>query len=480
MTSTTFYSRNRSRLTASIAVLLIGGFAWPAAGQNEIDGFMEQVLERRDENRITLEDYVLDEVETLEFLGPVGLPLQGFRREYTWYVREGYHVRSPVRFDGVAISEDERQAFETEWLSNERRRMARRGGRRRWSRRSTYDNVMRSVEREWGRRVSDDVGRALTSDADARGDGFAAVVVGGESILDDLGGIEAVGFGAVVARTRDVFVMVELDRVEDHEAVGLVMRMLPRFVGVLHTATDEELAALVELIELAVRSGLDVDHVDIELDAMHRVLTARELPAPVETLARARTADEVSVGSQATDATGEPASEQRLQPRFVSEAYFLDFEFEPGNYYVVGREVLAGREVVKIEYYPEQLFSDEDARVDSDDREDRVEAGFDKTSLVTLWVDPAEHQIVKFTFDNLGFDFLPGRWLVRLDDLVASMVMSQPFRGVWLPDTVELTGQMTLATGTYTIRYGRTFSNYRQAQVISRIRSDVAPPEPDR
>ena len=34
-----------------------------------------------------------------------------------------------------------------------------------------------------------------------------------------------------------------------------------------------------------------------------------------------------------------------------------------------------------------------------------------KTALITLWVDPAEHQIVKYTFDNVWLDFLPpGGW----------------------------------------------------------------------
>ena len=63
---------------------------------------------------------------------------------------------------------------------------------------------------------------------------------------------------------------------------------------------------------------------------------------------------------------------------------------------------LAGREVLRIEYYPTQLFSDTDADADEDKLEARVEAGFNKTSLVTLWVDPNEHQIVQFTFDNVG------------------------------------------------------------------------------
>ena len=61
-----------------------------------------------------------------------------------------------------------------------------------------------------------------------------------------------------------------------------------------------------------------------------------------------------------------------------------------------------------------------------------------KTALITLWVDPAEHQIVKYTFDNVWLDFLPGAWLVRVDDLRASMTMGQPFAGIWLPRTINI------------------------------------------
>jgi len=185
----------------------------------------------------------------------------------------------------------------------------------------------------------------------------------------------------------------------------------------------------------------------------------------------------VATHLQDTDGMPEPdanaivISPQGIEPRFVSEAFFLDFEFEPGNYFFAGRDEIAGREVVIIEYYPEQMFSDDGATVDSDDQEDRVEAGFDKTSLVTLWIDEELHQIVKFTFDNLGFDFLPGRWLVRLDDLTASMVMGQPFDGTWLPEGIELRGQISLATGTFRVQYLRTFSNYREAEARARIRS---------
>ena len=53
---------------------------------------------------------------------------------------------------------------------------------------------------------------------------------------------------------------------------------------------------------------------------------------------------------------------------------------------------------------------------------------FNKGALVTLWIDPAEHQIARFTFDNIGFDFLPLRWLIRLDELTASCRHPPPAR----------------------------------------------------
>lgn len=35
-------------------------------------------------------------------------------------------------------------------------------------------------------------------------------------------------------------------------------------------------------------------------------------------------------------------------------------------------------------------------------------------------------------------DFLPAGWLVKVDDLRASMVMGQPFQDVWLPKTISI------------------------------------------
>ncbi len=70
-----------------------------------------------------------------------------------------------------------------------------------------------------------------------------------------------------------------------------------------------------------------------------------------------------------------------------------------------------------------------------------------KTALVTLWVDPVEHQIVKYTFDNVWMDFLPAGWLVKIDDIRASMTMGQPFPGVWLPRGMNIHAGVTLAIG---------------------------------
>ena len=292
------------------------------APSSELDAFMERVLARRDVNKKVLNDYILDERERFEILGPGGFPLHRTNREYTWFVRDGIHVRSPVKYEGVAVPEPERVAYEERWLRRQRERAARK----------------------------------------ARGE----------------------------KEKKEV------------------------------TISD---------------GGISTNAVPTE-------------------------------------------------PAFVSDSYFMDFKFEPGNYYLAGREQLEGQEVLKIEYYPTRMFGGKDdektprearkSRSREDEREKALEADIErkmnKTALVTLWVDPREHQIVKYTFDNVWLDFLPGAWLARVDSIRASMTMFQPFAGVWLPKGIDISAAVTLANGSYEAGYRRSFADYRQADVKSRIR----------
>ena len=101
-----------------------------------------------------------------------------------------------------------------------------------------------------------------------------------------------------------------------------------------------------------------------------------------------------------------------------------------------------------------------------------------KTALVTLWVDPAEHQIVKYTFDNVWMDFLPAGWLVKVDDIRASMTMGQPFPGIWLPREMNIHAGVTMAMGSLEAAYARRFSDYKQADVKTLIRIPKAPKVP--
>ena len=302
------------------------------APSNELDAFMEKVLARREVNRKTLEQYILDETEGFEILGPGRWPLHRSRRDYTWYVRDGMHVRSPVKFNGVSVGEEARQRYEANWIRRERARQERKA----------------EKEKETG---------------------------------------------------------------------------------------------------------------------------------------------EIAIGSGGVQISGTAVS---TEPRFVSEAYFMDFKFEPGNYYLAGREQLEGHEVLKIEYYPTAMFGDDDdkdkagnddakrreAREQQDTRVERearnteqdIERRMNKTALITLWVDPREHQIVKYTFDNVWLDFLPAAWLVRVDDIRASMTMGQPFPGVWLPRDLGIHAGVTLANGSFEASYDRKFAEYRLAEVATKIR----------
>ena len=322
-------------LVGTLAVGCSGNAAAQESNQeNELDRFMEQVLARRDENRLARRQYVFDETEQFTVTGYDSEVYQTFTREYIWYRRDGVFVRSPVRIDGIAASEADWQRYEADWLEAETQRAR---------------NALAPAE-------------APCAPDGSPSPPAAASGAGGEPP-----------------------------------------------------------------------------------------------PSPAD-------ADEAPDLAAAAD----------LRPRFLSESYWLDFEFEPGNYYFAGRERLARREVLRIEYFPERLFDERG----SDDTECNwpgirvpgAQEKFNKGALVTLWIDPAEHQIVRFTFDNIGFEFLPLRWLIRLDELTASMTMGRPLDDVWLPERIEASGAMTMASGSTTIAYSRTFSDYREARTGGRLR----------
>ena len=196
-----------------------------------------------------------------------------------------------MRFDGVEIDEETRQKYEADWLRQERRRRGRFDGRRRTvSRRDTEDNIAITIERSWGGEVSAPLRERIAADAELIGDDQAAVTLNTGAILEELGGVEVVGFGAAVAHTRDLFVMLETDRLTATE-VGRALRR-PR-------------ASLVDRIALA-----DTD----------------ELEGFVERTAEAQTA---GVADDTDDTV--LLDSARLEPRFISEAYFMEFTFEPGN-----------------------------------------------------------------------------------------------------------------------------------------------------
>ncbi|MYD87961.1 MAG: hypothetical protein F4Y14_18375, partial [Acidobacteria bacterium] len=126
---------------------------------NELDRFMERVLEQRERNAAVRLQYVLDERSQFRLSGPGGAVLWGFRGEYTWYERDGFFVRSPVRVDGVTIDDSRRREYEARWLEREQRRRERRreerGSPTRVSQRSTRDNVELAIARQGGARIPD-------------------------------------------------------------------------------------------------------------------------------------------------------------------------------------------------------------------------------------------------------------------------------------------------------------------------------------
>ncbi len=164
-------------------------------------------------------------------------------------------------------------------------------------------------------------------------------------------------------------------------------------------------------------------------------------------------------------AHGDP---QDLAPRFVSDAFYgTEFPFEPGAYYFAGRDTVAGRDVVSIEYYPSGL--------DDKASNSRLNQGFNKTSLVTFWVDPEAEQIAKYAFANAGMDFLPLQWLARVEGFEASAEMT-PVGGVWMPARTTVSGRIMTAAGAFQGSITQEFFDYREAETGARLVGPAGPP----
>jgi hypothetical protein len=329
-----------TRLLASLICFGVVAAAPSLSAQSDLDAFMEKVLARRDDNWKKLQQYVLDEKEAFDLTGPGGFPLFGMRREYAWFIRQGVFVRSPVRANGVELSESDRKKAEDDWLNRQRRR----------------------EERE--------------------------------------------------------------KRRAEREANGLPPEQAGTSVAVTPT--------------------------DIKVDRGDQGGDNPAAPSNVEDVLR-----------------------QGMEPQFVSSAYFLKFKFESGHYALAGRETIGDVPALKIEYYPETgLFKEGRTKPDKRvrDKEDEIESKMNKASMVTLWIDPKTHQILQYTFDDLDWDFFPGRALVRVGDVEATMQMGQAFPNVWLPRSIAMHFEMTLAVGTVDATYRVDYLNYKEAAVTYKIK----------
>jgi hypothetical protein len=124
---------SRTVLRVSVAAALVAGCLTGLGAQGsssspprDLDAFMSRVLERRDDNWKKLQQYVLEEREDVQFIGPGGALLYGSRRESAWFPRDGVFIKSPLRINGVTINEEERRKAEAAYLTREESREKRR------------------------------------------------------------------------------------------------------------------------------------------------------------------------------------------------------------------------------------------------------------------------------------------------------------------------------------------------------------------
>ncbi len=171
--------------------------------------------------------------------------------------------------------------------------------------------------------------------------------------------------------------------------------------------------------------------------------------------------------------------QKRRKGKALERESFFGFKFQPGRYLYAGKRTVGNRELMVIEYYPDFKDLDNDkgeassAKAEDKKREKQRESDseeyyermFEKAFVATMLVDPQEHQLVEMTFDNVGLDFLPARWLVRVSDIKASLAMDKPYGDVWLPKTIQAWGSVSTAIGDLTLRYAREFFDYKKTDV---------------
>lgn len=162
----------------------------------------------------------------------------------------------------------------------------------------------------------------------------------------------------------------------------------------------------------------------------------------------------------------EDYKKRRKEEGSTDREQFFGFDFEPGNYFYAGRTTIDGRELAIVEYYPDIKITGEPPEDEDDEYDDMVE----KSMMVTLYIYPEDHQVVRMTLHNTGFDFLPGRWLVRVTGIEATMKMEKPLGDAWMP--VDIFGQatMTMASGDISVSFRKQFYDYRRAKVKVRFR----------
>jgi hypothetical protein len=331
------WSVNVTRVLIAAACLAAALVAYPSA-QADLDSLMSEVLSRRDDNWKKLQQYTLTEKETLQVTALAVFRLFGFEREYLWFPREGFFIRSPLKADGLTVDEATRRKEEAQSLKN-----------------------AQNAEKQRKTRAD----RRARAGAAAEGDASTAP----SSVPSDL---------ALTGAVEDVI-------------------------------------------------------------------------------------------------------SQTFEPGFIRSANFMEFKFDAGSYALAGREKMLNRDVLKIEYYPKKLFNDShkdkpcerQGKSDRCDKEEEFEENFErkmnKVSLVTIWVDPAEKQILKYEFRFQDLDFLPGRSLIRFENARSTMEMGEPFANVWLPAQIGMRFRLGSAVGPLEARYDVKYRDYRLPEVSGRI-----------
>jgi len=120
-------------------------------------------------------------------------------------------------------------------------------------------DIQETAENMWDISLTKTAARASEEATKITGDAFTGMLLSLGAIIEESGGVMAIGFGKVSAAARDMFSAIDIGKLDADQALSGLLPVLEQMAVEFENADAAGQAAFLELITLAQQFGLDMD-----------------------------------------------------------------------------------------------------------------------------------------------------------------------------------------------------------------------------